>query len=401
MSLAAALCLAAAPVPERILVVMPDGSVVGYVPERPATQPTTKPATQPGSVASPVPSPLYSVAPGQSWAAAVRAAKPGDTVTLAPGVYTDALTDADLRLDRVTIEGNGAVIRVAEGSALVLYRPNGVTIRGLKFEAAKPTASGVRIFGGNGVTIDGCSVTGFTFGATIEPSAKNRSADITVVRSTISGNWNPNGDSSGLYAQGVDRITIEATAFDGNGWKEGVSRGSIRNHNAYLAGDCTAVVVRASSFSRASSHGLQARAGGLIENNVFTDNPIHLSFGLVNGGGPITPGGVTGSVKGNRFVGTRPLAGQPRGWAIEIGNVRDVDIDGNTFDGSHTFDPKKEIVAAIKTDVCRLSPSHPQAKDVVKIGRLRIDGNAGRWPGGLLRQGAKADALTVREGAWK
>ena len=49
------------------------------------------------------------------------------------------------------------------------------------------------------------------------------------------------------------------------------------------------VVVRGNVFANASSHGLQARAGGIIENNLFLKNPIGMVFG---NGTSFTPGGV-------------------------------------------------------------------------------------------------------------
>lgn len=394
----------------------PDGSRGEWIAAtRPAIAPATAPATLPTlpttvpvlDSASPIPTTVPSkpsgihVAPGQSWAAAVRQAKPGDTVWLAAGgVWTEALTDQDLQLQRVTIAvyGDGpATIRVPQGSALVLYRPRDVRIDGVRFEADQPSGAGVRIFGGERVTLNAVTVTNHTFGVTVEAYGKQRSADVTLSRCDLSDNWHPqNGDSSGMFASGTDRLTIDSCRFAGNGWREGKAKGSIRNHGQYTAGDCSSVRVTACLFERNSSHGMQARAGGIVEACTFVDNPIHLSYGLVNGGGPIVPGGVTGSIKGNTFTGTRPLAGEPRGWAIEVGNVKDAEILGNTFTATHTFDPKREVVAAIKLDVCRLSDEHPQAARVVRILTLRIDGNRATWPGGPLWLGAKASALTVQ-----
>src|SRR6185295_2311577 len=107
--------------------------------------------------------------------------------------------------------------------------------------------------------------------------------------------------------------------FDHNGWLDGVSGGDPTsfNHNVYLRADNTDVVVVGNVFAHASSHGLQARAGGRIENNLFLDNPIGMSFGLVNGS-PATAGGVSGRVSGNVFAGggDSTIAGFVRGWAL-------------------------------------------------------------------------------------
>ena len=73
-----------------------------------------------------------------------------------------------------------------------------------------------------------------------------------------------------------------------------------------------ASIVRGNLFADASSHGLQARSGGTIEDNVFLNDPIGMTFGLVNGS-PVTPGGVSGSVRNNVFLGGPSIAGSPRG----------------------------------------------------------------------------------------
>ncbi len=49
---------------------------------------------------------------------------------------------------------------------------------------------------------------------------------------------------------------------------------TIFNHNMYLQSDGHPSVVRNNIISRASSHGLQARSGARIENNLFTRNPL-------------------------------------------------------------------------------------------------------------------------------
>src|SRR4030095_8354285 len=74
-------------------------------------------------------------------------------------------------------------------------------------------------------------------------------------------------------------------------------------------------------IANASSHGLQARSGGRIENNVFLDNPVGMTFGVVTGA-PVTPGGVSGVVNGTVFLGTRDISGEKRGKGIEVGNTR-------------------------------------------------------------------------------
>jgi hypothetical protein len=130
-----------------------------------------------------------------------------------------------------------------------------------------------------------------------------------------------------LYADETAGLQITNNHFDHNGRGPAGAEVSIpsgnaqRDHDVYLKPANTNVVVTGNCFSNACSHGLQARCGGVISGNWFFNNPIHMSFGLVNGTGPILVGGVTGVIQGNLFVGTRPLGStpaQPRGYAIEI-----------------------------------------------------------------------------------
>ena len=55
-------------------------------------------------------------------------------------------------------------------------------------------------------------------------------------------------------------------------------------------------------------------------NNAFVNDPIGLSYGLVNGS-PVVAGGVSGIVNGNVFLGTNTIDGEVRGCGIEVGNT--------------------------------------------------------------------------------
>jgi hypothetical protein len=152
---------------------------------------------------------------------------------------------------------------------------------------------------------------------------RGASSNVTVRRCAIVDAYaSDGGRSQGLYATGVDGLLLEGNLFDHNGWSEDVkgSPATIYNHNVYLSSDNSGVVVRGNVIANASSHGLQARSGGVIENNVFLDNPIGLTFGVVKGAS-VMAGGVTGSITGNIFLGTRDINGLDRGKALEMGNT--------------------------------------------------------------------------------
>jgi hypothetical protein len=130
------------------------------------------------------------------------------------------------------------------------------------------------------------------------------------------------GRSQGMYVNEVHNILIEENLFDHNGWSEENSGepSSIYNHNVYMSSHNDGrIVVRGNIFANASSHGLQARSGGIVENNLFLKNPIGMVFG---NGTSFTPGGVEGHVSDNVFLDSRDINGSPRGYGIELGNTR-------------------------------------------------------------------------------
>jgi hypothetical protein len=142
--------------------------------------------------------------------------------------------------------------------------------------------------------------------------------------------------SQGLFADGVHGLLLEENVFDHNGWNARVAgaAATIYNHDAYLTSSTRDVVVRGNIFANAGSHGLQARSGGDVEDNLFIADPIGMSYGLVRGDGSPAGGGVSGVVNGNVFLGLRDISGITRGTGIEIANIRP---DGPTIISNNIF----------------------------------------------------------------
>ena len=195
------------------------------------------------------------------------------------------------------------------------------------------------------------------------------------------------GHSQGLYAFGVKGLLIEGNLFDHNGWSETVpgAPATIYNHNIYLSSNNANVVLRDNIIANASSHGLQARSGGRIENNVFLDNPIGMTFGVVKSAS-VTAGGVSGVVNGNVFLGTRDINGSGRGNGLEIGNTRPnipTVVSNNIF--------AKANVAAGKDYAILLGyagDNSPNGELAVGINDLTVQGNiVYRWSKGLRFDG--------------
>ena len=158
--------------------------------------------------------------------------------------------------------------------------------------------------------------------------------NITIRRSEILDAFNTAGHSQGLYADTVTGLTLDQNVFDHDGWNANVpgAQATIYNHDCYLHSSNINVVVTANTFADAASFGLQARSGGIVDNNLFVNDPYAFSFGLVNGA-TTTAGGVSGQVIGNVIDGSRP---DPSGWGVGsmIGNLA---VGGGTTIAQNIF----------------------------------------------------------------
>ena len=224
--------------------------------------------------------------------------------------------------------------------------------------------------------------------------------NIRIRRSVITDAWSTSGKAQGIYASRVNGLTLEDNVFDHNGWNERASGGKATplSHNVYIAADVDNFAARGNVFADAASHGLQARAGGDVRDNLFVRNPIHLSFGLVNGSA-IKPGGVAGTVDGNVFIGTRTINGSTRGWAMELGNIRGATVRNNIISKDNDTDGSAAINLGYGENVSNASSG-------VGINNLTLENNVVyRWTQSLglddnLRPGGSGytslNNLTVR-----
>ncbi len=233
--------------------------------------------------------------------------------------------------------GSGTGIDIASGSV------SNLAIVGIHFQAHTriPGASNfVRSSGGYGirfvagtssVLVEDVEVDHFKFNLLFQ-AYNSAQSNVKIRRSVITDSYGLSVASSGIFAQGVQGLTLEENVFDHNGWNTAVSGASSNSlsHNAYLSNENNSVVVKGNIFSDASSHGLQMRAGGEVRNNLFLRNPIGLSYGIVNGAA-LKAGGVTGTIDGNVFTESRDIGGSARGWAMELGNIKGATVRNNVM----------------------------------------------------------------------
>jgi hypothetical protein len=279
---------------------------------------------------------------------------------------------------------------------------------------------GVRVLGNlDNLQIEDCSFqyyrTNITLQTTVLNGVTRVASNIRVRRNEILDAYSPDIDptgqqfmltSEGVYAEGVQNLTVDGNVLDHNGWSDNNALGGSAtqwNHDLYLNINNTNVVVTNNFISNAGAHGLQMRAGGVVTNNVFLRNPIGMSFGFVNGIG--TVGGVSGVVSNNAFLEDRDIAGAKRGYSLEMANLKPISQGGGTLVSNNIFAADTQnSFATIRLDVPQ-SFDNPQ--DQVGINDLTLDGNlVYSWyrglyinskyqPGGGV-QGYGLNNLTVR-----
>jgi len=206
-------------------------------------------------------------------------------------------------------------------------------------------------------------------------------ANVQIRRNVIDDAYATSSNSEGLYAYGVTNLLIEGNVFDHNGYNDLVPGGQATwfNHDCYLAANNVNCAVRDNIFAEASGYGLQARAGGDIENNLFIDDPVGMTFGLVNGA-DVDPGGATGVVNGNVFIGGANIGAIQGGSGLQIGNTRPgypTVVSNNIFTTSVAKAPAAITLTYGQGD------SNPQ--DAVGINDLDVEDNIiDNWNNGVF-----------------
>jgi hypothetical protein len=164
---------------------------------------------------------------------------------------------------------------------------------------------------------------------------------LIVRQCAIYGAWTMRGaHMQGIFANGIDGLTIEDNVFWHNGWKPGGSRddpvsgATMFNHAVYLSVQNFNSIIRRNLFIDPSSHGLQARGDASVYHNVFMDCPIAVLLGGGDNYGPNTaggkvpkegyrPNGVTSTSWGNVIVGEGDISTNlPRGCGTGSENGR-------------------------------------------------------------------------------
>lgn len=220
-------------------------------------------------------------------------------------------------------------IRTGSGSAFACWsnipQINHVWVVGLRFTphtytgtANHPDGFTYQGTAGTNILIEDCHFSGYRAAIILEGTVLTnlRVRRNIIVDSFVVGD---NPHTYGMYVFGANGLTIEENVIDHNGWREDIpgAFANIFRHNVYLQTGNSGVVFRRNIVTSGGSHGVQARSGGIVEDNVFARNAISVLVG--SDGGPAT--GVSGVVRGNAILEGTDIAGQPRGIAMEIQNI--------------------------------------------------------------------------------
>jgi hypothetical protein len=209
---------------------------------------------------------------------------------------------------------------------------NHVAIDGIEFHAhtydgVEGAEAGILWLGGGGdLIIEDCLVRGYKDNIVFHGFGQT-AKDLRVRGCVIVDAWSKVAHAQGLYAQEAQHIVVEGCVFDHNGWVEGVPGAEANpfNHNIYIQYNANFVDVRDCLLVDASSHAIQMRCSGNVEDCVFISNPI----GLLVGNGGEAPPAVT-RIAGNAFLFADDInPDTPRGMGIDLQNIASGEIVAN------------------------------------------------------------------------
>jgi len=153
--------------------------------------------------------------------------------------------------------------------------------------------------------------------------------DLKLRRSVIADAYTTgSAHAGGLYCEIVDGLLIEECVFDHNGWRDNVpgAIATIYRHNIYVQDTTSNVVVRGNIIARGGSHGLQARSGGIVQNNFLLGNSINMHVGMSF----TSTVAHVASVIGNVILDGRNIsASEPRGWGMTLQSLGSGEIANN------------------------------------------------------------------------
>jgi hypothetical protein len=190
----------------------------------------------------------------------------------------------------------------------------GLAIVGLALEYTGSATNRTCMFFGEGwrhLLVEDCHISKWGDGIVMHSvSGSGRVTDVKIRRNIIVDIKDTDGRCQGLFFGEMDGLVIEGNVLDYNGRSTGEQ--TIFMHNVYIHETCGPAIFKDNISTRATSHGLQERPGGVVTNNFFSQNGIN----CYQGGN----GGVANTLSYNVVIDGRNInSNDERGIAYEIG----------------------------------------------------------------------------------
>jgi len=148
----------------------------------------------------------------------------------------------------------------------------------------------------------------------VEPTSAR---SVSLRRNVIVDNYNSAGaHSQGIYSHNTVNLLLEANVFDHNGWHDTITNANstIFNRNAYLSYGDGQTIYRDNIDASGASGGVQMRCGGYTEDNLFSRDPISITYGSSEN----PPQNVPGIICDNVTLDAHDISTQVQGTGIHI-----------------------------------------------------------------------------------
>ncbi|MDA8019209.1 MAG: right-handed parallel beta-helix repeat-containing protein, partial [Thermoanaerobaculia bacterium] len=189
---------------------------------------------------------------------------------------------------------------------------------------------------GEGLLIEDCKVEQYGSGIVFTPPEDDPLNAVELRRNVVVDSFTTlDFHAQGMFASSIEGLLLEENVFDYNGWNADIPGASanIFRHNIYLSGNnSNDVQVVGNIITRGASHGIQARTGGWVFDNLFARNSISV---LISDG---VEQGFSALVEENVILDGKNISGtELRGWGINANNADSTivhrNIVANNVDG--------------------------------------------------------------------
>lgn len=221
--------------------------------------------------------------------------------------------------------------------------------------------------------VEDCKFEKYGTAVVIQGLSNKKHDDVRLRRNVIADcdSLDSNMKPQGVYAQEASNVLIEENLID----RVGLSNPSIFRHAIYVDSEGNQnFTVRGNIISNTSSHGIQLRPGGIIENNLIARTSIAITLGSYESYQP-------NSICRQNVIldGKNILPSKPRGWGITFDNAGPSLIQDNIVCNA----PDASDGRPIEVNIIETSKSW---------GLLFVHNIVYGWPGAALNLQYKVDA---------